>query len=845
MASHVFLSHSTADKPAVEALAHRLANEGIQTWLDKWNLVPGEPWQPAIEEALADSETCAIVIGPSGLSPWQTEEMRVAINRRVTDTQQRFRVIPVLLPGAKRDSLPALLVAGTWVEFRDSIDEPDAFHRLVCGIRGVAPGPGGPDAPGSPRTLHNLPFAPNPAFTGREAELERLGEHLQKRGGVALTQTVALHGLGGVGKTQLAVQYAWKHLGGYEAVLWLRADSPEALDANLAALAGVLSLPEVSAKEQNIQTTAVLGWLKGHERWLLIADNADTEEAVKAVRDRLVPNPSGHVLVTSRLGRWPINMVHLPLELLPPKDATHYFQDRVAKEGHHAGDETAARKLAEELGFLPLALEQAASYILELRWSFDNYRERFHGARPKLLSYQAEGGTRYPASVAKTWSITLERLGPLARALLRLAAWFAPNGIPRGIFLANPTIFLEALGESIDASDLAIEEALSELARFSLIRLTSETVSVHRLLQVVEQDALTKEEYPRWLEWAVRLFNAFAPKEPDDVRTWGIWLPLRSHAETLLEHTQSRGVDAPPTALMINQFGMFLYARADYAQAESLIRRALVIIEKDLGPDHPNVAKVLGNLAQLLQATSRLSEAEPLIRRALAIVEGGLGPDHPDVATGLNNLAGLLQDADRPLQAEPLIRRALVIDERGSASDHPSIARDLNNLAGLLQATGRLSEAEPLYRRALAIEEKGLGLDHPNVGRVLNNLAQLLQDTNRPLEAELFYQRALAIDEKGLGPDHPRVARDLNNLAGLLRDTNRPSQAESLYRRALTILHHFTVATGHEHSHLRLAITNYITLLEEMGRSPTQIRAQLEEIVRPLGMRVGSPEQAQ
>jgi hypothetical protein len=294
MPTHVFLSHSTADKPAVEELARRLVKEGIQAWLDKWNLVAGEPWQPAIEEALADSDTCAVFIGPSGLSPWQTEEMRVAINRRVTDTQQRFRVIPVLLPGAKRDSLPRLLVAGTWVEFRDSLDEPDAFHRLVCGIRGVAPGPGEPDARGSPRTLHNLPFAPNPVFTGREAELERLGERLQKRGGVALTQTVALHGLGGVGKTQLAVEYAWKHLGGYKAVLWVRADSPEALDANLAGLAGLLGLPEASAKEQNIQTVAVLGWLKGHENWLLIADNADVDEAAKAVRDRLAPHLGGH-----------------------------------------------------------------------------------------------------------------------------------------------------------------------------------------------------------------------------------------------------------------------------------------------------------------------------------------------------------------------------------------------------------------------------------------------------------------------------------------------------------------------------------------------------------------------
>lgn len=142
---HVFLSHSSADKPAVEELARRLNKEGIEAWLDKWHLIPGDPWQPAIEKALAASDTCAVFVGPSGLGPWQNEEMRAAIDHRVRDSGKRFRVIPVLLPGAERaerSSLPTFLVATTWVEFRSSLDDQEAFHRLVCGIRGVEPGTG-------------------------------------------------------------------------------------------------------------------------------------------------------------------------------------------------------------------------------------------------------------------------------------------------------------------------------------------------------------------------------------------------------------------------------------------------------------------------------------------------------------------------------------------------------------------------------------------------------------------------------------------------------------------------------------------------------------------------------
>src|SRR5215469_5137849 len=145
MPFHAFLSHSNADKPAVEVLARRLAREGIQVWLDKWHLVPGDHWQPAIERALADSATCVVFVGPCGLGPWQNEEMRAAIDRRVADSSRRFRVIPVLLPGAERaerSSLPTFLAGTTWVEFRDSLDDQDAFHRLVYGIRGLEPGAG-------------------------------------------------------------------------------------------------------------------------------------------------------------------------------------------------------------------------------------------------------------------------------------------------------------------------------------------------------------------------------------------------------------------------------------------------------------------------------------------------------------------------------------------------------------------------------------------------------------------------------------------------------------------------------------------------------------------------------
>jgi hypothetical protein len=262
-------------------------------------------------------------------------------------------------------------------------------------------------APAMHHTIHNLPFPPNPVFTGRDADMDILSELLGKRGESTVTQTVALHGLGGVGKTQLAVEYAWKHLRDYDAVFWVKADndSPKPLDTSLAAIAQVLRLSEANEREEAVQMNAVLDWLNNHGRWLLIVDNADTDAAARAVCDRFPPNLPGQVLITSRISDWPVSIQDLALALLSTDDATRYLVERLAKRRHNAGGEASAKSLAQDLDNLPLALEQAASFIVEMRWSFAKYQEQFREARPKFLSEHREGGTRYPASVAMTWGI--------------------------------------------------------------------------------------------------------------------------------------------------------------------------------------------------------------------------------------------------------------------------------------------------------------------------------------------------------------------------------------------------------------------------------------------------------
>jgi energy-coupling factor transporter ATP-binding protein EcfA2 len=208
---HAFLSHNGADKPAVTDLAAKLEERGLACWLDEWNLIAGNPWQPAIEEALSQCDTCVVFFGPHGLGPWHNEEMRLALQHRVNSRERKLRVLPVILPGgqrAKESELPGFMQGTTWVEFRGSLDEEDALHRLVCGIKCIPPG----RQPGA--TILECPylglktFQPEdaPLFFGRTAKVQELIDRLRNNFGTPKEERfLALIGASGSGKSSLAL----------------------------------------------------------------------------------------------------------------------------------------------------------------------------------------------------------------------------------------------------------------------------------------------------------------------------------------------------------------------------------------------------------------------------------------------------------------------------------------------------------------------------------------------------------------------------------------------------------------------------------------------------------------
>ena len=678
-------------------------------------------------------------------------------------------------------------------------------------------------------------FLPYPTlgtlFKGRDDVLATLRQRLLTGAPAAITARYhALHGLGGIGKTRAAVEYAWAHEADYTALLFAIGETPDALASNMAALASVLSLPGMEGKDDETRLNAVLGWLRGNPGWLLILDNVDTDEAMRAATALMGRLIGGNVLLTTRMRRLPRGLQSLELDVLAPNEAAAYLLEDTPGRRTEPDDAAQALLLAEDLGRLALALTHAAGYIQEDQCSLQDYRARLHDSFDAVIGWFDQTVTHYPRAIPATWALSFARLTPPARALLERLAWLAPDPVPESL-LAVPV-------PDTPAEDT--RRALADLASWSLVTRDSakRTFTTHRLVLDVTRRGLINAgtDKPR-LTQALAWVNAAFIGDPQDVLTWPVLDPLTPHVEAVAGYADAAGI-VEPTVTMIGALAMLFRVKGLHRLAEPHSRRALAIAEENFPPTDPRIATRLTNLALIMRATNRLDEAEPLMRRALAIDEANYGNIHPIVARDLNNLATLLQHANRRGEAEPLIRRVVAIFEENDDSD---IATALNNLAVLLLNTQRLGEAEPLMRRALAIDEATYGSDHPKVAHPLSNLAQLLQATNRVGEAEPLIRRALAIFEASYGKDHPSVAIRLGNLALLLQATDRLGEAEPLMRRCLAIFLAFQRDTGHVHPHRDAAIGNYSALLEATGKSEAEIGRMLRALWWEVGLKQGWP----
>jgi len=533
------------------------------------------------------------------------------------------------------------------------------------------------------------------------------------------------------------VEYAHRHLEEYDHVLWVAAQSREALDSGYSTIAGILKVPLADAKDQTLAVNGVKHWLSSHERWLLILDNAD-DRAV--TREFIPPGKNGHVLLTTRATAvgtiaQGIGIQEMGTEegaLLLLRRAKRVQKDALLEAATEA-DQRTAKEIATQLDGLPLALDQAAAYIEETSCGLSGYLDLYRKHAPELLRRRGVLTSDHLEPVATTWVLSFEKIektDPIADELLRFCAFLYPDGIPEEMFTKGALELGPLLG-SAASNALIWNDAISEILKYSLLRRdpNTHTIEIHRLVQAVLKQGMDEAIQRLWSERAVRAVKCAFPKV--EFSTWDECERLLPQAQACAELINQWSFEFSDAAQLLNQAGLYLSKRGRYTDIEPLYKRALAIWEKALGPEHPKVATSLNNLVELYRAQGQYAEAEPLSKRALAIREKALEAEHPDVATSLNNLALLYRAQGRYTEAEPLASRALAIRKKVRGQEHPDVAASLNNLALLYRAQGRYAEAEPLSKRALAIREKVLGPEHPFVANGLNTLAQLYYDQSR------------------------------------------------------------------------------------------------------------------
>ncbi|BAY76829.1 NB-ARC domain-containing protein [Nostoc linckia NIES-25] len=657
-----------------------------------------------------------------------------------------------------------------------------------------------------PTFYENIPLSGVVEFVGREKDLQNLHQLLQENEQVAIA---AVAGMGGVGKTELALQYARNHRETYKGgICWLLGKSGDVgiQVVQFARTVLDLNLPEGLDVFAQVQY-CWRHWREGDV--LLVLDDVGEYEQVKPY----LPSSSSRfkVLITTRQ-RLGASIKQLSLDVLQPEAALELLKSFLKETPQRIEQELAvANQLCEWLGYLPLGLELVGRYLKRKPdLSLTEMLQRLEKKRleqPALV--KPEGDMTAQRGVLAAFELSWQELNDDDKQLGCLLSLFAAAPIPWNLveqcLKDDDTEYLEEIRDD-------------SLLNLHLLQRKGEGIyQLHPLLREFFQYKFTgldrAEDFKRWFCKVMVKVAKEIPQDPTFKQITNVTPNIPHIAEVAKNHIPYISDEDLPWSFIGNV--RFYQGQGQYDQAVPWCMQCLEVIKKRLGEEHPLVASILNNLAALYHSQGRYSEAEPLYSQALALTRYLLGDEHPDVALSLNNLAGLYKSQGRYGKAEPLCLQALKLMQRLLGEEHLYFANSLNNLAELYQTQGRYCEAEPLYLQALKLKQRLLGEEHPLVASTLNNLATLYDSQGRYSEAEPLYLQNLELTRHLLGDEHPDVAQSLNNLAYLYKCQARYSEAEPLFLQALALRQY---QLGDEHPDVAQTLNNLAALYESQGR---------------------------
>lgn len=616
---------------------------------------------------------------------------------------------------------------------------------------------------GSPAIWGDVP-ARNKNFTGREDVLARLREGSSSRVSAVLpesdsheTAPQGVHGLGGIGKTALAIEYAYRFSSDYDLVWWIPADQLSSVRGSLAALARRLGVNSQPMSGIDGLITAVLDALcrgKPYSRWLLIFDNADEPEDINV----LIPRGTGDVLVTSRNHRWQSLIQAIPMDVFHREESRQFLLKRVSK----GLSDSHAERVADELGDLPLALEQAGAMLRETGMSADEYLRLLE---EHVTSIMDEGkAPDYPYSMTAAWELSVNALTqqrPEALELLRCCAFFGPEPIPRDVFRRGASETGTSVAEVL-SNPIQSASAMRELARYALITLDRNTVKVHRLVQALIRDALTGQQRADYRNETHLILAAGAPKNPNDAATWSQFQGLLPHVNaSITELHRSR---EPVVRDFARAAMRYLYQSGDYTSALALTERCIEQWITDSGQDSPDVLRAQRHLGNIQRLLGHYLDAYQVTEKALDKCRVIMGEAHPTTLVLRTGFAADLRALGTFRAALELDEESRVLHENTYRRDDPRTLRLLSSLALDYGLVNDYDTALDLYNHALRSMNRQDSASAVDILGAMNGLAWALRLTGNfdesfdvSLEA-MDYGRASA----GLGPDHLATLRAVN-----------------------------------------------------------------------------------
>ncbi|MEU3917849.1 FxSxx-COOH system tetratricopeptide repeat protein [Streptomyces sp. NPDC029004] len=771
----VFVSHAGADRAWAEWVAWQLADAGYAVELDYWDWGAGDNFVLKMNAALESGRMLAL-FSEAYFDPhrFTTEEWTAVL-------AAKEKLIPLRIDGASAPAMLRALLApslqGLAVEEARRVlleavagprrpDGEPAFPGVGGGGRLRGMGGSGPRLPGSLPRVWNMPGR-NAGFTGRDGLLVHLRRELTSGSRVAVQ---ALRGRGGVGKTQLAIEYGHRFAGEYELAWWIRSEEPALIPDQLAALAVKTGAAQAdTAPGEALETLAEE--LRTRGRWLLVFDNAEDPAALAPY----LPGGSGHVLITSRNPAWQDVAIAVEVDGFARTESIALLRARVPGLAERDAD-----RLAQQLEDLPLALVQAAALLVD-GFTLAQYLRLLGESVSQVLD---EGRpTSYPVSLAAQIRLSTGHLAdtqPTALALLHACALLAPEPFPvhactRPVADASPDV------AGVLDNPLAARNALRALARQGLARVQDGTVQLHRLTQAVVRDQLSPAERTHAGRAAETLLTAAYPGEAADPTTWTDWPDLIPHLLT------------PDPSDLTTEDGRFAACEAcwyllDRGNASTALPRLQHLHHtwtQHLGPDHEHTLWAANYLARAYSDTQNHTQARALDEDTLERRRRVLGEDHPDTLTSASNLAIRLADlgemeAARALEEDTLERRRRVLGE-----DHPDTLRIASNLANRLAETGELEAARALAEETLERQRRVLGEDHPDTLTNASNLANRLAETGELEAAGALAEETLERQRRVLGEDHPDTLCTASNLANRLAETGELEAARALAEETL------------------------------------------------------------